>query len=160
MLNAAASRAAKEHGQQLAIDFAGEDWKARVLVELRAWCATRRAQGHEEITMEQFRAVARNVPTSHKAWGTLPAIACKAGILAPMAHADGSPVMRFAESVKTHRHPVRAWRLLPSSFASTQPAGAPSPSFTLPPCAVAGQGENAPANVGQVRHSHSSEVRA
>jgi hypothetical protein len=127
MLSAAASRAAKDRGQQLAIDFAGEGWKERVLVELEAWCAMRRAQGHVDMQMEQFRAVAVNHPASTKAWGTLPAIACKAGILAPLTHPDGSPVMRFAESVKTHRHPVRAWALASASFAAPSTAQANSP---------------------------------
>lgn len=119
-INSAASYAAKRAGMQLALDIAG-DWRDRVLVELRAWCADQRAQGLTEITLEQFRAVALNVPPAHQCWGSVPSLACKAGILEPMAHPDGSPVMRFAESVRTHRHPVRAWRL-PSSF-STAAAG-------------------------------------
>ena len=110
-LNASASRAAKERGQQLAIDFAG-DWKEAVLLELRDWIAMHVAQGHTTMTFEQFRHDARSKPESHKAWGSLPTIACKAGLIAPMTHADGSPVMRPAESVKTHGHPVRVWRLV------------------------------------------------
>jgi hypothetical protein len=126
-LNAVASRAAKDRGQQLALDLAGTEWKESVLAELGAWCAVRRAQGHTDMTMEQFRAVAKASPPSHKCWGTVPAIACRAGILAPMVHPDGSPVMGFAESVKTHRHPVRRWKLLPS--AQPQPAAACPPKL-------------------------------
>jgi hypothetical protein len=124
-LNAVASRAAKDRGQQLALDLAGEEWKTSVLVELRAWCAVRRAQGYEDMTMEQFRAEAKNHPASFRAWGPLPVIACRAGILAPMNHPDGSPVMGFAESVKTHRHPVRRWKLLSSAH--------PQPATSCPP---------------------------
>jgi hypothetical protein len=100
MLDAVASRAAKDRGMQLAIDFAGDDWKDRVLAELRAWCASRIALGETEVTMEQFRAVAKNAPPRHQAWGPLAVLACKEGILAPLTHADGSAVYRAAASVK------------------------------------------------------------
>jgi hypothetical protein len=110
MLDAVASQRAKATGQQLSIMFDG-DWTAAVMVELRAWVATRRAQGHIVMTFEQFRHDAVAVPHSHKSWGSLPAIACRAGLISPMNHADGSPVVRAAESVKTHGHFVRVWSL-------------------------------------------------
>lgn len=119
MLNAQSSRAGKERGQQLALDLSGE-WRERVLLELQGWIAIHKARGNTTMTMEQFRAEARNHPESPKAWGPLPAVACKAGLIAPLTHPDGSPVMRRAESVKTHSHPVRVWSLLP--------AGAPAAS--------------------------------
>jgi hypothetical protein len=126
-LNATASRAAKDRGQQMSIMFDGE-WTAAVLVELEAWIATRRAQGFTEMTFEQFRADAIAHPSSHKGWGALPAIACRAGLIAPMNHPDGSPVMRAAESVKTHGHFVRVWRLAgtdsPTLIEQPRPAGA------------------------------------
>jgi hypothetical protein len=109
-LNATASRQAKETGQQLALDMAG-DWKAEVLLELRGWIAIHKARGNSSMTFEQFRHEARNQPGSHKAWGSLPGMACRAGLIAPMAHADGSPVMKAAESVKTHGHHVRVWKV-------------------------------------------------
>lgn len=115
-LNAAASLSAKASGQQLALDMSGE-WPARALQELRAWLVTHAAEGWKTITMEQFRAVALNVPSSHKAWGALPRLACAAGLLEPMTHADGSPVARPAESVRTHGHFVRVWRIA-SSFSA------------------------------------------
>lgn len=108
MLNAIASLAAKEQGQQLALELAG-DWKDRVLMELRGWLAIHRAQGNSTMTLEQFRADAKNQPASHKAWGSLPRLACKEGLIAPALHGDGSPVTRPAESVKTHGHLVRVW---------------------------------------------------
>lgn len=110
MLDAAASQAAKAHGQQIALEFAG-DWKEQVLMELRGWLAIHKARGHASMTFEKFRAEARNHPHSHKCWGALPAIACREGLIAPMKHADGSPVMRAAESIKTHGHPVRVWEV-------------------------------------------------
>jgi hypothetical protein len=110
MLDATASQQAKADGLQLAIDFAPE-WREAVLLELRGWIAIRKAQAHLTMTFEQFRHDARNQPDSHKAWGALPGVACRAGLIEPMRHPDGSPVMKPAESVKTHGHPVRIWRL-------------------------------------------------
>lgn len=110
MLDAHASAAAKDHGQQLALTFATE-WREAVLMELRGWLAIHRAKGHSTMTFEQFRHEARNQPGSHKAWGALPAIACREGLIAPLTHTDGSPVMRRAESEKTHAHPVRVWKV-------------------------------------------------
>jgi len=144
MLNAAASHSAKIAGQQLAMDLAG-DWKDRVLVELRAWCAVHWAQGNTEMTMEQFRAQAVSLPPSHKCWGSLPVLACKAGILAVMNHPDGSPVMRFAESVRTHRHPVRCWALV-ASFSPM--AGTRSATSQHAAASVAPRHPNGIARVG------------
>jgi hypothetical protein len=137
-LNAVASRAAKDRGQQLAIFFDGE-WTAAVLAELEAWIAARREQGYTEMTFEQFRHDAIAVPHSHKAWGSLPRLACAAGLIAPMVHADGSPVMRAAESVKTHGHFVRVWRL----------AGAHLPSF-----------DHAIPSAGNCQHHLTADVSA
>jgi hypothetical protein len=123
MLDAVASRAAKDRGQQLSIMFDGE-WSVAVMVELRAWLARRAAEGQDTFTFEQFRHDAISQPSSHKSWGSLPAIACRAGLIEPMNHPDGSPVMVRAESVKTHSHPVRRWRLassFPAAAADTSP---------------------------------------
>lgn len=111
MLDAIASHAAKDAGQQLTLSFAG-DWRSRVLLELRGWLAIHKAKGHETMTFEQFRHEAREQPSSHKSWGALPGVAARAGLIEAMTHADGSPVVRKAESVKTHSHPVRVWRCL------------------------------------------------
>lgn len=111
MLNATASHAAKQQGMQLALQMSG-DWRDEILIELRGWIAMHKARGHTTMTVEQFRAEARNQPASHKAWGAFTNMARAEGLIAPMQHPDGSPVMRLAESVKTHRHPVRCWRLL------------------------------------------------
>lgn len=153
MLSAAASRAAKQVGQQLALDMAG-DWKADVLVELRAWLAVHRGQGNTTMTLEQFRALAVNQPASHKAWGALPAIACKAGLIQPVLHEDGSAVMRRAESVRTHAHPVRLWRITDSSFAPAAAVDANCPSSHDPRHSVGRHQPVGVAHVGDGRHSH------
>lgn len=124
MLDAVASSNAKQAGMQLALDVQ-DDWKDRVLAELSAWISNQVAKGATEMTIEQFRAGAIHRPTSPKAWGPLAVLACKAGLIAPMTHPDGSPVYRLAESVKTHRHPVRAYRFASSFFPA--PAGAQAP---------------------------------
>lgn len=129
MLNASASRAAKQAGQQLAIDFAGEEWRDRVLAELRTWCAARRASGHTEMQMEQFRAEAKNQAPRPQAWGALASVAIKAGIIAPLTREDGSPVMRPAQSVRTHGHFVRVYSLAGARTASAQD---PRPAVACP----------------------------
>lgn len=151
MLNAEASRAAKRTGMQMSIMFDGE-WTAAVLIELRAWLAARRQAGHETMTFEQFRHDATAHPTSHKAWGSLPALACREGLIAPMTHPDGSPVMRRAESLRTHAHPVRVWKLASSFSAPTTDAQNPTVIETEP--AQARRQPLGVCQVGEVRHSH------
>lgn len=107
-LDATAGREAKERGMQLAIEFAPE-WRHEVVNELRAWLLIRKSQGHSTMTMEQFRAVAKTQPASHKAWGPLSLLAAKDGLIRQTMHPDGSPVYRPAASVKTHAHPVKVW---------------------------------------------------
>lgn len=105
----AEGRALAEKGMQRALDRAGSAWVESIVAEARAWCAKR---GGHRITLEQFRQDARSSPVSHKAWGSLPRILCKAGLLAPVTHADGSAVFTPAGSLKTHAHPVRVWLVL------------------------------------------------
>lgn len=114
----------KRAGQQLALDMAGS-WKEDVLTELRAWILAQQGQGAATMTFEQFRATARNHPGSHKAWGALPKLACQAGLIAPLTHPDGSPVMKAAESEKTHGHHVRVWALIASFCAPVDQADKP-----------------------------------
>lgn len=146
MLDAVASLASKRSGQQLALDVSG-DWPETVLVELRAWLADHRAKGHDTMTMEQFRAQAVHQPASFKAWGALPRLACAAGLLEAMTHADGSPVARPAESVRTHGHFVRVWKILP---ASSSMEGDKSPSFDHGGPAGAVHDQTAHSGVGLV----------
>lgn len=111
MLDAAAGEALKERGQQLALDLAG-DWAERVVHEFRGWAAVEKARGMRTCTIERFRAEAQNHPATHKAWGSLPGLLVRAGVLSPAMHEDGSPVTRKAAAPKTHAHYVRVWHLL------------------------------------------------
>jgi hypothetical protein len=102
----------KREGQQLAIDFAG-DWPERVLLELRGWCAIEKARGMTTMTVEAFRAASRIHPDSHKAWGALPRLACKAGVIAPkLIPGTDQQERRNAVSPRTHAHEVKVWVLL------------------------------------------------
>lgn len=103
-LHAAASQAGKDFGQQLTID-ANVEWKHHVMVELRSWIATRKAQGHTHMTMEEFRHVARNQPDTHKAWGAITTAAKNAGLIEHDGYVK-------AQSVRTHAHVVGRWRML------------------------------------------------
>lgn len=96
--------AGKDYGQQLTLD-ANVEWKHNVIVELRAWIATRKDQGETHMTMEEFRHAARNHPDSHKAWGALTSMARSAGLIEFACYTK-------AKSVKTHSHPVGLWRLV------------------------------------------------
>lgn len=154
MLNADASLAAKRTGQQLSIMFEGE-WTVAVLAELRAWLAARAAAGHRTFVFEEFRHDAHAQPNSHKSWGSLPALACREGLIAPMNHPDGSPVMRRAESVKTHSHPVRLWAIA-SSFASQSSSGTKNASRQHDAAPEAVVSHLADASVGASRHIHST----
>lgn len=104
------SRAAKDAGQQLALDYSGE-WRDTVLGEFDRWLRAERAAGRDEVVLEDFRASTHNHPASNKAWGALPRMACGAGLIQPAVSSDGSPKYRAARSVRTHAHPVRVWRV-------------------------------------------------
>ena len=97
--------ALKIRGQQLALDLAG-DWAERVVLEFRGWAAIEKARGMRTCTIEAFRAEARNQPPSHKAWGSLPRLLVKAGLITPTGE------YRKAAAPKTHCHPVALWRLV------------------------------------------------
>lgn len=103
------SRHLGEEGMRMALENAGSEWAADILAEARDWFAVRSGQ---RVTMEQFRQDARNKPASHKAWGSLPKLLCKAKVIAPIAHPDGSAVYTPAGSLRTHGHPVRVWLVL------------------------------------------------
>lgn len=97
----------KEHGQQLALDFAGEGWAQHALVKLGEFIA---AEPGRLFPIESFRAWALpaglSAPASHYAWGALPALAIRAGLILW----TGQYVP--ARSPKTHAHPVKLWRAL------------------------------------------------
>lgn len=103
-LDAAKGEALKRAGQQIALDFAG-DWAERVVAEFTAWVAAQRAQGFKTVTIEAFRAQARNNPPTSKAWGSLPRLAVKRGLIAPTER------YTKAAAPRTRSHPVRVWSI-------------------------------------------------
>lgn len=102
----------KADGMQLALDFAGLEWAERIVAEFRAWAAEQKAAGFTTVTIEAFRAQTLTQPSSAKAWGSVPGLLCKAGIVAPNCRPDGSAIMVNAAAPRTHGHPIRTWRLL------------------------------------------------
>lgn len=108
ILNPTASAEAKRHGQQLALELSGS-WAEEVMSELAAWIAVQKARGIRDITVEQFRAQARHQPASHKAWGTLPARACRAGLITPKWAAPGVQARVKAAAPRTHSHEIKVW---------------------------------------------------
>lgn len=108
ILNAAAGAEAKRHGQQLALDISG-DWAERVIEEFSGWLAIQRRRGLTWVTIEEFRAAAQNRPISANAWGSLPRLAMKAGLIEPKWAAPGIQDRAPAASVKTHGHDVKRW---------------------------------------------------
>jgi hypothetical protein len=102
---AATGHALKLQGLRRALKNAGDEWKAEILAEFRAWCATRRGT---EIVIEDFRAQVPSAlhPGSPKAWGSLPRMAVAEGLLRHTGRYQQS------KSPKTHAHPVALWEIL------------------------------------------------
>lgn len=107
-LNPSAGRVLKDAGMQAALDFQG-DWADRVLAEFREWLQQQRDRGLTFVTIEEFRSQAWNQPTSTKAWGSLPKLATKAGLIAPRWAAPGIQDRAPAASPRTHGHEVKRW---------------------------------------------------
>jgi len=101
----------KTEGMQQALDFSGP-WGEAVVLELTGWLATQKAMGIRDVTIEQFRAQASNQPESHKAWGSLPGMACKANLLRPKWAAPGVQARIRAAAPKTHAHEVKVWEIV------------------------------------------------
>lgn len=93
----------KERGQDIALEHAGEDWQALALVHLQQFVAGRR----EPFAIEDFRAYALPrglpAPVTHKAWGALPGLAARRGLI------RSTETYRKARSARTHAHPVLLW---------------------------------------------------
>lgn len=96
----------KREGQRQALDHAGAEWSAMILKAMRLWLNVIKAQGRPEFRFEEFRATCTKAmqPPSHKAWGSVPRLAIKDGLI----EWTGRYVQ--AESLKTHAHPVKLWR--------------------------------------------------
>jgi hypothetical protein len=108
ILNAAESTARARQGQQLALDI-DVSWQERIVSEFRAWAAKRVAMGLRDLRVEEFRAAAKNVPPSPNAWGSLPRLLIRSGLITPKTHPDGSQVYAKAAAVKTRAHPVAVY---------------------------------------------------
>lgn len=106
-----AGESRKSRGMQLALDYSG-DWADEVLGELAAWLWAQKRIGLTTITVEQFRAQARRQPASANAWGSLPRMAMKAGLIAPHMVAPGVQMRVKAASPRTHAHEVKSWVIL------------------------------------------------
>jgi hypothetical protein len=110
-LDRARGEALKREGMQAALDFAGEDWRELVVREFREWAKRQVALGMRTAKIEEFRAVARCHPPTTKAWGSLPRILIKEGLIRPVIGADGYPVRRPAAAARTHAHHVILYSL-------------------------------------------------
>jgi len=109
-LNPATGQALKEAGMQLALDNSG-DWSIRVIAEFREWLQRQRDRGLTFVTIEEFRSSAAAQPASANAWGSLPGIAIKAGLIAPRWAAPGIQDRAPAASPRTHGHEVKRWNI-------------------------------------------------
>lgn len=106
-----AGESLKATGMQLALDYSG-DWAEEVVDELAAWLHAQKRMGLTTITIEQFRGRAICKPASANAWGSLPRLAIKAGLIAPHWVAPGVQMRVKAASPKTHAHEVKSWVIL------------------------------------------------
>lgn len=88
-----------------------QDWTALAIDEFRTWAERQKARDIKTVTVEMFRAQAKHQPDTHKAWGVLPRLLCKAELIAAHTDARGRPLYQRAASPRTHAHPVRLWRL-------------------------------------------------
>lgn len=103
LLNYQAAQEAKLAGLQRAIDHAGESWLENAISDFLGYL-----RAHGEATTEAWRAdyLKRGLepPASHNCWGALVQVASKRKLIRPVGFV-------LAQSVATHRHPVRIWRL-------------------------------------------------
>lgn len=99
----------KEAGLQLAESSAGS-WVDDMLAALATFCIVRKDHGLPLFRFEEFRQAAikagHSEPKSHKAWGCLPRLAVKRGLIAW----TGKHVP--AHSAKTHGHYIKVWQAL------------------------------------------------
>lgn len=100
-----ASAQLKEQGQLLAIQHAGQSWTDHAMTLLADFL---RDEAGDVFRWEQFRAYAlfRGLPQppSPNAWGSLPRIAAKRGLIVATGRYEA------ARSERTHAHPVMLWR--------------------------------------------------
>ena len=107
-MNGQLGKARKEAGQQLALFHAG-DWAETTIERLKAFCLERKASGRIDFRFEEFVQVLKSSgcdqPPSPNAYGALPRIACRNGLIAFTGQYEN------ARSPKTRSHPVKIWRV-------------------------------------------------
>jgi hypothetical protein len=95
----------KEHGQQIALEHAGNDWQTLALDYLNRFLGITQAV---PFLFEDFRDYATHnglpQPASHKAWGALCGAASRRGLIEPTGQ------VKKAKAAKTHAHRVMEWR--------------------------------------------------
>lgn len=100
----------KTAGQQIALFNAGSDWSERTIASLKTFCLERKASGRIDFRFEEFVQVLKSSgsdqPPSPNAYGALPRIACRNGLIAFTGQYEN------AQSPKTRCHPVKVWRAL------------------------------------------------
>lgn len=96
-------KALKEQGQDIALAHAGQDWQQQALDYLKDFVAGQTSP----FAIEDFRAWASAsgmpMPATHKAWGALPGMAARRGII------RSTDTYRRANSSRTRAHPVLLW---------------------------------------------------
>lgn len=103
-------RKLKEAGQQLALIGAGNEWLDATMSRFQTFCKARIEAGQPNFKFEDFRntlqAEGAAQPHSPNAFGALPRIACKSGLI------QFTGDYQNATSPKTRSHPVKVWRAI------------------------------------------------
>lgn len=108
------STSTKEAGQQLALFNAGESWVNQSIDLLKSFCELRKSTRQPAFRFEEFVSVIKiggpihgwTQPPSPNAYGALPRIACKRGLIRFTGQYEN------AQSPKTKSHPVKIWEAL------------------------------------------------
>lgn len=99
-------REQKQLGLDLVTENAG-DWMEYIIEKLRAFCKVRKDIGRKTFRMEELRDVAVTqqwkMPHHANAWGALPRVALRDGIIA------FTGLYENATSPRTRSHPVKIW---------------------------------------------------
>jgi hypothetical protein len=100
----------KTEGQQLSLFNDGQSWVETMMAAMQDFCAHCKTIGRHKFLFEAFRKYAENMgyplPPSHKAWGSLPRVAVKRGLI------ESTGEYCATTSLKTHGHPALVWRAL------------------------------------------------
>ncbi|WP_175848542.1 hypothetical protein [Burkholderia multivorans] len=97
----------KAEGQAAAAKAAGESWRDAAITALKDFAATNYVHsGRTDFTIDEFRdAGACPEPANPNAWGSLPRVAVKLGVLNPTFDTQ------TARRPKAHARTVRVWKV-------------------------------------------------